>query len=228
MIAPLLPGQIKGVIWYQGESNIGRAKQYQTLLPALIHDWRARFGAATGAPMPFYIVQLANFQGPNDNPNDVGWAKLREAQSFTANTVTDTGIAIITDIGDADDIHPKNKQDVGLRLALAALHQTYGKDLEYSGPTLKSVKPTNGALQLTFDHADNLTLKGEQNRAFTIAGADKKWSWATPIINGNEITLSSPDVAAPTMVRFGWSNNPHASLYNDSGLPASLFRTDSD
>ena len=226
MISPLLPGQIKGVIWYQGEQNADRAKQYQTLLPTLIGDWRARFGAATGAPMPFYIVQLANFMAPNDQPGDDNWAYLREAQSLTAQNVPDTGIAVISDIGEENDIHPKNKQDVGLRLALAALHQTYGENIEYSGPTLKSVKVSGGALQLTFDHADTLTLKGDQNRVFAIAGADKKFRWATPQINGNTIMLSSPDVAAPLYARFGWSNNPRASLYNGAGLPASLFRTD--
>ena len=140
MISPLLPGQIKGVIWYQGESNADRAMQYQTLLPTLVNDWRARFGAETGAPMPFYIVQLANFQAQTDDPNNGGWAYLREAQSLTAKNVPDTGIAVITDIGEAGDIHPKNKQDVGLRLALAALHQTYGENIEYSGPTLKNAQ----------------------------------------------------------------------------------------
>ena len=228
MIAPLLPGQIKGAIWYQGESNAGRAKQYQTLLPTLIGDWRARFGAATGAPMPFYIVQLANFQQPTDDPNKAGWGLIREAQSMTAKNVPDTGIAVISDIGEAGDIHPKNKQDVGLRLALAALHQTYGENIEFTGPTLKSVAKQNGALQLTFDHADAMTIKGEANRVFAVAGSDKKFSWATPTINGNTITLVSPDVAAPVYTRFGFSDNPRANLYNSAGLPASPFRTDAD
>ena len=228
MISSLLPGQIKGAIWYQGESNAARAQEYQTLLPALITDWRARFGAQAGAPMPFYIVQLANFQQPTDDPDKGGWAYLREAQSLTARDVTDTGLAVITDIGEAGDIHPKNKQDVGLRLALAALAQTYGEKIEYSGPTLQSVATQNGALQLSFDHADVLTLKGETNRVFAVAGADKKWSWATPQINGNTITLSSADVPTPVYARFGWSDNPRANLYNAAGLPASPFRTDSD
>ncbi len=228
MINPLLPGQIKGAIWYQGESNAGRAQEYRALLPTLILDWRARFGAATGAPMPFYIVQLANFQQPTDDPNNGGWAYIREAQSLAAKNVPDTGIAVITDIGDAGDIHPKNKQDVGLRLALAALHQTYGENIEYSGPTLKNAKPINGALQLTFDHAAAMTLKGDANRVFAVAGADKKWSWAVPTIDGNTITLHSPDVAAPIYARFAWSDNPRANLYNSARLPASPFRTDSD
>ena len=225
MIAPLLPGQIKGVIWYQGESNadnLGEALQYRTLLPTLIGDWRARFGA----PMPFYIVQLANFMAPNDQPGDDNWAYLREAQSLTALKVQDTGIAVTTDIGEENDIHPRNKQDVGLRLALAALHQTYGRDIEYSGPTLKSARSADGALQLTFDHADNLILKGDANRVFAVAGADKKFVWATPTINGNTITLRNSDVKSPLYARFGWANNPRANLYNAAGLPASPFRTD--
>ena len=228
MISPLLPGQIKGVIWYQGESNEGRAKQYQTLLPTLIRDWRARFGAATGAPMPFYIVQLANFRTPNEQPGDDKWAYLREAQSLTAKNVPDTGIAVITDIGDTGDIHPKNKQDVGLRLALQALKNTYGQNVQADGPTLKSAEVRGGAIALTFDNADGLNIKGEANRVFAVAGADGKYFWANPTLNGNVITLDSPDVAAPLTARFGWSDNPRANLYNSAGLPASPFRTDKD
>ena len=230
MIAPLLPGQIKGAIWYQGESNANRAAQYRTLLPTLINDWRARFGGPTGSatetPMPFYIVQLANFMTPNDEPGDDEWAYLREAQSLTASNVPDTGIAVITDIGEAGDIHPKNKQDVGLRLALQALKNTYGAQIQADGPTLKSAQAKANAMVLTFDNADDLTIKGEQNRVFAIAGADKKFVWATPQIAGDTITLLSDEVKAPIYARFGWSNNPRASLYNGAGLPASPFRTD--
>ena len=226
MIHPLLPGQIKGAIWYQGESNADRAQEYRALLPTLILDWRERFGAATGAPMPFYIVQLANFQQPTDDPDNGGWASLREAQSHAAEFVPDTGIVVTTDIGEADDIHPTNKQDVGLRLALAALAQTYGENIEYSGPRLRSVEAQGGALQLSFDHADAMTLKGDANRVFAVADADKKWSWATTTINGNIISLHSDAVAAPVYARFGWSDNPRANLVNSAGLPASPFRTD--
>ena len=228
MISPLLPGQIKGAIWYQGESNAGRAKQYQTLLPTLINDWRARFGAATGAPMPFYIVQLANYQAPTDNPNDGGWAELREAQSMTAKNVADVGLAVISDIGEEKDIHPRNKQDVGLRLALQALKNTYGQNVQAAGPTLRAATPDASKMVLTFDNADGLMLKGDANHVFAVAGADKKFSWATPTINGNAITLNSADVAAPLYARFGFSDNPRANLYNSAGLPASPFRTDSD
>ena len=227
MIAPLLPEQIKGVIWYQGESNASRAKQYRTLLPTLITDWRARFGALSGAPMPFYIVQLANYMAPGDEPGDDDWAYLREAQSLAAKTVPDTGIAVITDIGDAGDIHPKNKQDVGLRLALQALKNTYGEQIQADGPTLRNAKIRGGEIALTFDNADGLNLKGDQNRVFAIAGADKKFAWATPQITGNSVILIAPNVPNPVYARFGWSNNPRASLYNSAGLPASPFRTDS-
>ena len=222
MIAPLLPGQIKGAIWYQGEANSGNPTQYRTLLPTMIRDWRGRFGA----PMPFYIVQLANFRAQDDEPGAGGWAGLREAQSLTAKTVPDTGIAVTIDIGEQGDIHPKNKQDVGLRLALSALAQTYGQNIRYSGPTLRDTKVVGNALQLGFDNADNLTLKGEENRVFAIAGADKNFSWATPQIAGNTITLRSDEVKSPVYARFGWSDNPRAALYNGAGLPASPFRTD--
>ena len=222
MISPLLPGQIKGAIWYQGESNADRSAQYQKLLPALIKDWRARFGE----PLPFYIVQLANYMAPDELPSDDAWPLLRESQAMTARDVADVGLAIITDVGEEKDIHPRNKQDVGLRLALAALHQTYGQNLEYSGPVLEKSEATGNALQLTFSHAEGLNLKGDENRVFAIAGADKKFYWATPVIVGNAITLSCPDVATPTDARFGWSNNPRAALYNSAGLPAAPFRTD--
>ena len=224
MIAPLLPGQIKGAIWYQGEANSGNPVQYRTLLPTMIRDWRGRFGT----PMPFYIVQLANFRAQDDEPGAGGWAGLREAQSMTAKTVPDVGIAVITDIGEENDIHPKNKQDVGLRLALSALAQTYGQKIEYSGPTLREVKTTPGVLQLSFDHAEKLTLKGDANRVFAIAGADKKFVWVSPQVIGDSIYLTSPLVSNPLYARFGWSNNPRASLYNGAGLPASPFRTDTD
>ncbi len=227
MIAPLLPGQIKGVIWYQGESNADRAKQYQTLLPTLIGDWRARFGADAGAPMPFYIVQLANFMAPDEQPRDDDWPRLREAQSLTAKNVPDTGIAVITDIGEENDIHPRNKQDVGLRLALAALKNTYGQNVQADGPTLRSAEIRGGEIALTFDHADGLMLKGDAARVFAVAGADGKYFWATPTIQGNTVYLLTPDVATPVSARFAWSNNPRANLYNSAGLPASPFRTDS-
>ena len=224
MIAPLLPGQIKGAIWYQGESNAGRAAQYQKLLPALIGDWRARFGG----PLPFYIVQLAGFMAPDETPRDDAWPRLREAQDLTAKKVPRSGLAVITDIGEQDDIHPKNKRDVGLRLALLALKGTYGVNVEASGPTLQSARVAGGEIVLRFDHAAGLKLQGEADRVFALAGADGQFFWAGPTIQGNSIYISTPNVPAPLYARFAWSNNPRASLYNAAGLPAAPFRTDAD
>ena len=227
-IAPLIPGQIKGVIWYQGESNADHAEQaiqYRRLLPTLINDWRTHFGAH----LPFYIVQLANFRAPREQPksNDV-WPLMREAQLQTSQRLPDTPLVVTSDLGEVNNVHFHNKQEVGHRLELSALSHTYGVPVESSGPTLHSVKAAAGAMQLTFDHAQGLNLKGDTGRVFVVAGADKKFQWATPQIAGRVVTLRSAGVPAPIYARFGWSDNPRASLYNAAGLPASPFRTDQD
>ena len=222
MIAPLLPAQVKGVIWYQGEGNAKRAAQYRTLLPTLIKDWRARFGE----PLPFHIVQLAGYLAPDARPTDGDWAYLREAQLLTSQTVPDTGLAVAVDIGEEKSIHPVNKQDVGLRLALVALEKTYGQKIESSGPTLKSFAVVGNAIQLRFDHAQGLNLKGEANRVFSVGNGDGQFFWAIPKIEGDTITIANAALPAPTQARFAWSNNPRAALYNEAGLPASPFRTD--
>lgn len=222
MIAPLVPFGIKGAIWYQGEQNASRAAQYERLLPTLINDWRAQFGT----PMPFYIAQLAGFMAPDDAPRNDDWPQLRAAQMKVALAVPNTGIAITTDIGDEKDIHPKNKQDVGLRLALVALAKTYGRQIESSGPTLQSVKPDGERLRLTFAHADGgMTLKGDAARVFALAGADRNWFWATPRVEGNQIVLTSPVVPKPLYARYAWSNLPRATLSNGANLPAPPFQT---
>ena len=223
MIAPLVPFGVKGAIWYQGEQNAGRAEQYSRLLPTLIRDWRSKFGE----PMPFYIVQLAGFMAPDESPRSDDWPQLRAAQSKTALTVPNTGIAITTDIGDEKDIHPKDKQDVGLRLALDALAQTYGEKVEYSGPTVQKVTPQGNSVAVSFAHAQGgLNLKGDDtNRVFAVAGADRNWFWATPRIEGNRVILTSPVVPNPMYVRYAWSNLPRATLSNDAGLPAPPFQT---
>ncbi len=224
MIAPLVPFGIKGAIWYQGESNAGRAKQYQTLLPTMIKDWRNRFGVGE---FPFYIVQLANFMAPREQPGESAWAELREAQSLTAQTLPNTGLAVAIDIGDAADIHPRNKQDVGRRLALNALANVYNQKVEFSGPIYKSMKAANGKIHLGFDHAAGIAVKnGEKLRGFAIAGDDKKWVWADAVIEGNSVVLSSPQVANPTLARYNWADNPNGNLTNAAGLPAVPFRTD--
>jgi sialate O-acetylesterase len=224
MIAPLVPYGIKGAIWYQGESNAGRAYQYRKLLPAMIGDWRNHWGEGD---FPFYIVQLANWQPLQTQPGDSDWAELREAQSMTAKNVPHSGEAVIIDIGDAGDIHPKDKQDVGKRLALVALDKDYGKKVEYSGPVYKSMQVEGDKIVLSFDHlGGGLTVKGEKPEGFAIAGEDRKWVWGDAKIVGNAIVVSSPQVPKPVAVRYAWHINPICNLYNKAGLPASPFRTD--
>ena len=225
MIAPLLPYGIKGAIWYQGESNAGRAYQYRTLLPTMIKDWRTRWNEGD---FPFYIVQLANFQQSNPTPTEDAWAELREAQLMTAEHLPNTGLAVTIDIGDADDIHPKNKQEVGRRLALAALAKTYGEKIEYSGPDYKSMKIEGSKIRLTFAHlGGGLATKGDEKlTGFAIAGDDHKFVWADAKIEGNTVVVSASSVANPVAVRYAWHINPVCNLYNKAGLPASPFRTD--
>ena len=231
MIAPLLPYGIKGAIWYQGESNAGRAYQYRTLLPTMIEDWRAHWNEGK---FPFYIVQLANYQQAPAQPGDSDWAELREAQSLTASHVYNTGQAVTIDIGDANDIHPKDKQDVGKRLALAALAQTYGAKIEYSGPQYRSMKVEGDKIRLTFTHGIGglVARPSDQSAAsamlqgFAVAGEDRKFVWADAKIDGNAVVVSAPTVPHPVAVRYAWANNPVCNLYNKAGLPASPFRTD--
>jgi len=225
MISPLLPFAIKGAIWYQGESNAGAPKQYRTMLPTMIADWRARFGVGE---FPFFVVQLANFTRVVDQPVQEGWSGLREAQLLTAENDPNVGLAVIIDVGEADDIHPKNKQDVGLRLALAARGIAYKEKIEYSGPVLRAMTIEGRAIRLTFDHTGGgLVAKGGGDlKGFAIAGVDKEWRHATAIIDGDTIMVMSDDVPKPAHVRYAWANNPVCNLYNGAGLPASPFRTD--
>jgi sialate O-acetylesterase len=192
----------------------------------MIRDWRSRFGVGD---FPFYIVQLANFMAVEDQPSDPAWAYLREAQMLTAKNVPNSGLATAIDIGEAEDIHPKNKQDVGRRLALNALALTYKQPIEYSGPTYRSMKIEGDGIRLTFDHAAGMAAKGGGAlQGFAIAGADKKFVWADARIEGNTVVVSSPQVKQPVAVRYAWANNPLANLYNANGLPAVPFRTDID
>ncbi|MCW3094953.1 MAG: Sialic acid-specific 9-O-acetylesterase [Chthonomonadaceae bacterium] len=227
MIAPLLPYGIKGAIWYQGESNAGRGMQYRTLLPTMIKDWRSRFGVGE---FPFFIVQLANFTPVVDTPIQEGWADLREAQLLTSENLPKTGIAVAIDIGDAGDIHPKNKQEVGRRLGLSADAIAYGDKVEYSGPLYKSMKVEGDKIRLTFTHLGGglVTKDGGPLKGFAIAGADKHFEFADAKIEGDTIVVSSAKVSNPTAVRYAWANNPICNLVNKAGLPASSFRTDAD
>ena len=226
MIAPLLPFAIKGAIWYQGESNVGRAAQYERLLPVMIRDWRARFESGD---FPFLIVQLANYLGRKTVPVDSDWARLREAQLHISQAVPHAGLAVAIDIGDAKDIHPKNKQEVGRRLALAALDIAYGRKGPSSGPIYRGMKEDGGVIRLSFDHADGgLVIKPGAGgvSGFAIAGEDRRFVWADAVVHGKEVWVSSPQVKFPIAVRYGWADNPVSTLYNGAGLPASPFRTD--
>jgi sialate O-acetylesterase len=224
MIAPLVPYAVRGAIWYQGESNAGRAYQYRTLFPLLIKDWRARWAQGD---FPFLFVQLANYQPVAKEPADDDWAELREAQAM-ALSLPKTGMAVTIDIGDANDIHPGNKQDVGYRLALNARRLVYSENIAYSGPIYKSMKIEGNRIRLFFDHAqEGLTSKGgDKLQGFAIAGEDRKFVWAEAMIDGKTVVVSSPQVAKPAAVRYAWAINPVCNLYNRAGLPASPFRTD--
>ncbi|MBB6236465.1 sialate O-acetylesterase [Pedobacter sp. AK013] len=224
MIHPYQQFSIKGAIWYQGEANADRAYQYRELFPAMIKDWRQKWAQGD---FPFYFVQLANFMQVDNAPVESAWAELREAQQKTL-ALPNTGMATIIDIGDAKDIHPKNKQEVGRRLALIALAKTYGQKINYSGPVYQSNKIEGKQVFLTFGNSQN-GLKAADGAAltgFAIAGADKKFYWAKASIRGNQIIVSSDQVANPVAVRYAWGNNPVCNLVSNDGLPASPFRTD--
>lgn len=224
MIAPLEPCALTGVIWYQGEANAGAAKQYSKYLPTMIADWRKQFQRED---LAFHIVSLANYQNAGEQPRENAWAELREVQAMTAKTIPHCGLAVAIDIGDAKDIHPKNKRDVGHRLALSALAKTYGKSVSYSGPWYRGMKVEGERIRLSFDHADQgLQFKGATDKSFAIAGEDGKFVWAKAEIDGAEVIVSSPAVPKPVAVRYAWDSNPQAPLYNGTGLPAVPFRTD--
>lgn len=224
MIAPLIPYAIQGAVWYQGESNAGRAYQYRKLFPAMINDWRNAWGQG---PFSFYFVQLANFRDSLPEPAESDWAELREAQTMTL-SLKNTGMAVIIDIGEAKDIHPKNKQDVGKRLALNALAKDYGKNVVWSGPMYKSMRIWKDKITLKFANTNGglTTSDGETLKGFAIAGADKKFVWANAVIKGNKVIVSSPEVPEPVAVRYAWAINPVCNLINGKKLPASPFRTD--
>ena len=224
MVNPLVPYGIRGVIWYQGEANASRAHQYKTLFPLLINDWRKQWGK----DFPFFFVQLANFKELQKAPEDSDWAELREAQLQTL-SLPKTGMAVAIDLGDVLDIHPKNKQGVGARLALIARAKVHKEKIPYSGPIFKSYKVRDNQVIISFNHIHGgLQAKGsEQLKGFTIAGADQKFHWATATIKGNKIIVCSDAVKDPVAVRYAWAINPINNLYNKAGLPASPFRTDS-
>ncbi len=225
MIHPWVGYSMKGAIWYQGESNASRAKQYETIFPQLILDWRRLWKKQ----LPFYFVQLANFKEPSSEPGvPDDWAELQNAQLLTLG-LPKTGMAIINDIGMAGNIHPTNKLDVGHRLARWALAKDYGKDgFLISGPIFKSSKIEGDKVKVEFEHARGLKSRdGGPLKRFEIAGKDQKWFWADAKIDGDAVIVSSAEVPKPVAVRYAWASNPEgANLVNEEGLPASLFRTD--
>jgi sialate O-acetylesterase len=244
MIAPIIPYGIEGAIWYQGESNAGNPKQYRTLFPTMITDWRNHWSAANPdeKDFPFCFVQLANYMARNDQPvqDDSGWPGLREAQHMTLK-LPNTGEAVIIDIGQADNIHPQDKMDVGTRLALAAEHAAYHKEVVYSGPTYEGMSIEGDKVRIKFNNiGGGLTIAAAPStqpsvpaaepaselKGFSIAGEDHHFVWADAKIEGDSVIVWSDKVSKPAAVRYAWANNPECNLYNKEGLPASPFRTD--
>lgn len=227
MINPIIPFSIQGAIWYQGETNVGRAYQYRKAFPLMIQDWRQRFGQGD---FPFYFVQLASFNASNGNTEKgSGWAELREAQTATL-SLPNTGMAVTMDIGQSKDIHPRNKQDVGARLAAIALNNIYGIKMEFSGPLYQSFTTEGNKIVVSFTHAGKgLLVKDKYGylKGFEIAGADKKFYYAKADVKDNQVIVYSDSVANPVAVRYGWADDmPEVNLYNRDGFPASPFRTD--
>ncbi|MCY3020562.1 MAG: sialate O-acetylesterase [Planctomycetota bacterium] len=224
MVAPLIPYGIRGAIWYQGEANTGSPPKYQKLLPLMIGCWRQAWGQGD---FPFLIVQLPNFMTRKGQPSESKWAEFREVQMKLALLVPKVGVSVNIDIGEADNIHPRNKQDVGKRLALNALANTYGQKIEYLGPLYQSVKVDGDKAIVSFTRvAGGLVSKGDKLVGFAIAGDDKKFVWADAKIEGETVVVSSKDVAKPAAVRYAWADNPDCNLYSKEGLPAAPFRTD--
>lgn len=247
MIKPLAPFAIKGAIWYQGESNAGKAYRYRDLMSAMIVDWRALWGY----DFPFYITQIASYKAVSTTPGDDDWAELREAQAMASRNVDKAGMACIIDLGEADDVHPVRKQEVGDRLAALALCNDYGRKTSCNGPRLQSYRIRKGSIHVSFsDVAGGLKVipsgafaearygktaldlemvrKAESGElcGFQIAGADRVWHWADARIDGAGVIVSSPDVPNPVAVRYAWASNPVCNLFNSEGLPAWPFRTD--
>jgi len=227
MIAPLIPFMIRGALWYQGESNEARAQQYGLLLPTMIKAWRDRWGEGD---FPFGIVQLPNYRDQKAEPADEAWSHVREAQRRSALSTRSSGLIVLIDIGEAHDIHPRNKIDVGRRMALWALADVYGRRLTKSGPVFRDAKIAGSQIVLTFDEVGT-GLKihdGDKLDEFAIAGADQKWVWAeAKIVGKNRVEVWSASVGQPLAVRYAFNNNPkHPNLTNETGLPAGPFRTD--
>jgi sialate O-acetylesterase len=224
MIAPLIPFAIRGAIWYQGESNADRAVEYQTLFATMIRNWRHDWGEGD---FPFLFVQLAPWQKIVNEPTESGWAELRESQRQTTLKVPKAGMAVITDVGDEKDIHPKDKTTVGRRLALAAFAIAYGQKVDYTGPVYDKLEVQGDKAIVHFKHTGGgLAAKDGAVKGFTIAGEDHQFHNAQAEIKGDTVTVRCKEVAKPVAVRYGWANYPVVNLQTKEGLPASPFRTD--
>jgi len=233
MIAPLIPYTIRGAIWYQGESNAGRAWQYRNLFADMIANWRNDFGQGD---FPFLLVQLAPWDKNKKRdiseiakePVESDWAELREAQLWSTKVLPNVGMAVITDVGDKDDIHPTKKEPVGARLALAARTIAHGEKITAAGPTYRDITIEGDKAILSFDDIGRgLEARGGDLKGFAIAGADRKFVWATAEIKGDRVIVSNPNVPNPVAVRYGWADYPVVNLFNKNGIPATPFRTDS-
>jgi sialate O-acetylesterase len=224
MIAPLIPYAIRGAIWYQGESNAGQAYLYRKLMPNMIQNWREDWGQGD---FPFVQVQLAPFMKIENQPTESAWAELREAQYLTTKTLKNTGQAVITDVGDENDIHPKQKQPVGYRLGLVMRHLAYGERFTYSGPEYSGHTVRGNEIVLRFKHTGGgLEAKGGPLKGFAVCGEDRRFVWAEARIEGSTVVVRAPGVDKPVAVRYGWANFPVVNLFNKEGIPATPFRTD--
>ncbi len=225
MIHPLTDYSLKGVIWYQGESNADNPVEYERLFPALIKDWRKQLEQPR---LPFLFVQLANFMEPREEPGESSWARLRESQTKTL-SLPKTGMAVTIDVGEWNDIHPLNKKAVGERLARAAKKVAYNEEIVPAGPLYDSFVREKDSIIISFKNTGSglVAKNGNSLEHFAIAGKDRKWRWAKAVIRGNKVVVYHPEVSNPVAVRYAWADNPDtANLYNREGLPASPFRTD--
>ena len=229
MLKPVIGYGMRGAIWYQGETNAGRSYQYREMFPLMIQNWRDAWQIGD---FPFYWVQLADFMGEPSQPVESGWAELREAQTMTLDRLPNVGQAVIVDIGEGKDIHPRNKRDVALRLARIALARDYGKDVNFQSPRDKSLELKDGKALITFEIGKHAAGKLRpfdlpEPVGFTIAGADRKFVPAeAKLVAPDRVEVWSKDVSEPAAVRYAWADNPVCNLKNEAGLPATPFRTD--
>jgi sialate O-acetylesterase len=225
MVAPFLPYGVRGALWYQGEGNAGRSYQYRDLLPALIGSWRSSWN---DPELPFLVVQLPGYRDRRSEPTESGWAELREAQLLTALADDHVGLAVTIDLGEDDDVHPKEKEEVGRRLSLLARSDVYGQEIVSAGPLYRSSEREGNTIRLRFTHIGTglVSAGGDPLRGFTVAGQDRRFVPADARIDGETVVVGSKQVPEPVAVRYAWADNPDFSLYNAEGLPASPFRTD--